>query len=160
MSNILLGIIALAVLVMAVLQVAVLALLALRVVNQLARVVDVYARRLQTQETMTAQITEAIDTALKPRGIAVGVLPVQAEILAVDPAERGELCAQLGLEPGPLGHAYLVPFGGECTNGFGLVRSVVEVLEFTREPPFGIDAGSSGMTRSSWPAQITMPPEC
>lgn len=24
------------------------------------------------------------------------------------------LCAQLSLEPGPLGHAYLVPFGGEC----------------------------------------------
>jgi recombination protein RecT len=25
------------------------------------------------------------------------------------------LCAQLGLEPGPLGHAYLVPFQKECT---------------------------------------------
>lgn len=25
------------------------------------------------------------------------------------------LCAQLNLEPGPLGHAYLVPFGNECT---------------------------------------------
>jgi recombination protein RecT len=24
-------------------------------------------------------------------------------------------CAQLGLEPGPLGHAYLVPYGEECT---------------------------------------------
>jgi GTP cyclohydrolase I len=39
--------------------------------SKLARTVEVYARRLQTQETMTAQITEAIDTALKPRGIAV-----------------------------------------------------------------------------------------
>ena len=39
--------------------------------SKLARVVEVYARRLQTQETMTAQITEAIDDALKPRGIAV-----------------------------------------------------------------------------------------
>ena len=39
--------------------------------SKLARVVEVYARRLQTQETMTAQITDAIDTALKPRGIAV-----------------------------------------------------------------------------------------
>ena len=25
------------------------------------------------------------------------------------------LCAQLGLEPGPLGHAYLVPYQNECT---------------------------------------------
>ena len=39
--------------------------------SKLARVVETYARRLQTQETMTAQITEAIDTVLKPPGIAV-----------------------------------------------------------------------------------------
>jgi GTP cyclohydrolase I len=39
--------------------------------SKLARVVDVYARRMQTQETMTAQITEAIDNALAPRGVAV-----------------------------------------------------------------------------------------
>lgn len=29
------------------------------------------------------------------------------------------LCAQLGVEPGPLGHAYLVPFKGECTFVLG-----------------------------------------
>ncbi|MGE3245142.1 MAG: GTP cyclohydrolase I FolE [Beijerinckiaceae bacterium] len=39
--------------------------------SKLARVVDVYARRLQTQETMTAQIADTIAHALKPRGIAV-----------------------------------------------------------------------------------------
>ena len=39
--------------------------------SKLARLVDVYARRLQTQETMTAQIVTALDDALKPRGIAV-----------------------------------------------------------------------------------------
>jgi GTP cyclohydrolase I len=39
--------------------------------SKLARVVDVFARRLQTQETMTAQIAEAIDEALTPRGVAV-----------------------------------------------------------------------------------------
>ena len=39
--------------------------------SKLARLVDVYARRLQTQETMTAQIVAALDEALKPRGIAV-----------------------------------------------------------------------------------------
>ena len=39
--------------------------------SKLARLVDVYARRLQTQETMTAQIAEAMDEALKPRGVAV-----------------------------------------------------------------------------------------
>jgi GTP cyclohydrolase I len=41
--------------------------------SKLARVVDAFARRLQTQETMTAQIAEAIDEALKPRGVAVWV---------------------------------------------------------------------------------------
>ena len=39
--------------------------------SKLARVVEIFARRLQTQETMTAQITDAIDAALRPRGIAV-----------------------------------------------------------------------------------------
>ncbi|MCA0399738.1 MAG: GTP cyclohydrolase I FolE [Proteobacteria bacterium] len=39
--------------------------------SKLARVVDIFARRLQTQETMTAQITEAISDALHPRGVAV-----------------------------------------------------------------------------------------
>jgi GTP cyclohydrolase IA len=39
--------------------------------SKLARVVEVFARRLQTQETMTAQIAETIDKALKPKGVAV-----------------------------------------------------------------------------------------
>ncbi len=39
--------------------------------SKLARVVDIYSRRLQTQENLTAQITDTIDTALKPRGVAV-----------------------------------------------------------------------------------------
>ena len=39
--------------------------------SKLARVVDVFARRLQTQETMTAQIAHAIETSLKPHGVAV-----------------------------------------------------------------------------------------
>ena len=39
--------------------------------SKLARLVDVFARRLQTQETMTAQIAHAIDSNLAPRGVAV-----------------------------------------------------------------------------------------
>ena len=40
-------------------------------ISKLARVVDVFARRLQIQERMTAQIANAINDALQPRGIAV-----------------------------------------------------------------------------------------
>lgn len=40
-------------------------------ISKLARVVEIFARRLQTQETMTAQVAEAIDFALNPRGVAV-----------------------------------------------------------------------------------------
>ena len=40
-------------------------------ISKLARVVDIYASRLQTQETMTAQIAQSIDQALRPRGVAV-----------------------------------------------------------------------------------------
>lgn len=40
-------------------------------ISKLARVVEIFSKRLQTQETMTAQIAEAIEQALKPRGVAV-----------------------------------------------------------------------------------------
>lgn len=40
-------------------------------ISKLARVVEIYARRLQTQETMTAQIANSIMDALAPRGVAV-----------------------------------------------------------------------------------------
>ncbi len=41
--------------------------------SKIARVVDIFARRLQTQEAMTAQIAKAIDETLRPRGVAVFV---------------------------------------------------------------------------------------
>jgi len=40
-------------------------------ISKLARVVETYARRLQIQEKMTAQIANTIDEVLRPRGIAV-----------------------------------------------------------------------------------------
>lgn len=40
-------------------------------ISKLARVVEAFAKRLQIQERMTAQIANAIEEALKPRGIAV-----------------------------------------------------------------------------------------
>jgi GTP cyclohydrolase IA len=39
--------------------------------SKLARLVDVYGRRLQTQEAMTAQIIAAMNSTLAPRGVAV-----------------------------------------------------------------------------------------
>ncbi|WP_455482470.1 GTP cyclohydrolase I FolE [Bartonella sp. B35(2025)] len=39
--------------------------------SKIARVVNVFSRRLQTQETMTAQIADALKKYLKPRGVAV-----------------------------------------------------------------------------------------
>jgi GTP cyclohydrolase I len=39
--------------------------------SKLGRLVDIYARRLQTQETMTAQILAALDARLHARGAAV-----------------------------------------------------------------------------------------
>ena len=39
--------------------------------SKLARLIDVYARRLQTQEHLTSQVVTAIDEILNPRGVAV-----------------------------------------------------------------------------------------
>ena len=40
-------------------------------ISKLARVVEIFAKRLQTQETMTMQILQTIDKALNPYGTAV-----------------------------------------------------------------------------------------
>jgi GTP cyclohydrolase IA len=40
-------------------------------ISKLARVVEIYSKRLQTQETMTSQIAKAIDEALTPKGVAI-----------------------------------------------------------------------------------------
>jgi GTP cyclohydrolase IA len=40
-------------------------------ISKLARVVDVYARRLQIQERMSSQIADALVSALSPKGVAV-----------------------------------------------------------------------------------------
>jgi len=42
-------------------------------ISKLARVVDGYARRLQVQEKLTAQIADCITEVLKPRGVGVVV---------------------------------------------------------------------------------------
>ncbi len=42
-------------------------------ISKLARVVEIYARRLQIQEKMTAQIANTIEEVLRPRGVAVVV---------------------------------------------------------------------------------------
>ncbi len=54
--------------------------------SKLARLTDIFARRLQTQEHLTAQIAAAIDEILKPRGVAV---MIEAEhTLHVGPRRR------------------------------------------------------------------------
>ena len=40
-------------------------------ISKLARTVDIFAKRLQTQETMTQQIADCINNTLKPKGVAV-----------------------------------------------------------------------------------------
>jgi GTP cyclohydrolase I len=42
-------------------------------ISKLARLVDAYARRLQIQERMTAEIATAIERALRPKGVAVAI---------------------------------------------------------------------------------------
>ena len=40
-------------------------------ISKLARIADVFAKRLQTQEIMTAQIADTINEVLNPKGVAV-----------------------------------------------------------------------------------------
>ncbi len=85
-------------------------------ISKLARVVDVYARRLQIQEKMTAQIANSINDVLQPKGVAVvieaahqcmttrgvhkpGVIMVTSRMLGgfrSNPTTRGEFLAMIG----------------------------------------------------------------
>jgi len=85
-------------------------------ISKLARVVDAFARRLQVQERLTAQIAGAIEAALAPRGVGVvikathacmstrgvrkhGVAMVTSRMLGIfrdDPAVRQEFLTALG----------------------------------------------------------------
>ena len=85
-------------------------------ISKLARLVEVYARRLQIQEKMTAQIANAINETLRPQGVAVvieaahqcmttrgvhkpGVLMVTSRMLGAfrdDAATRREFLAMIG----------------------------------------------------------------
>ncbi len=84
-------------------------------ISKLARVVDAFAKRLQIQEKLTAQIANTIDEVLQPRGTAViieaahqcmttrgvhkpGVTMVTSRMLGAfrdDPATRRELMAMV-----------------------------------------------------------------
>ena len=85
-------------------------------ISKLARVVDAYAKRLQIQEKMTAQIANTIQDVLQPRGVAVvieashqcmstrgvhkpGTTMVTSRMLGAfrdDPSTRREVLAMIG----------------------------------------------------------------
>jgi GTP cyclohydrolase IA len=85
-------------------------------ISKLARLVDVYAKRLQIQEKMTSQIANTLDDVLQPKGVAVvieaahqcmttrgvhkpGVTMVTSRMLGVfrdDPTSRREVLAMIG----------------------------------------------------------------
>lgn len=89
-------------------------------ISKLARVVDVYARRLQIQEKMTAQIADTLEEVLRPRGVGVvveavhhcmttrgvqkpGVMMVTSRMLGdfrSDPKTRREFLAMIGNHAG------------------------------------------------------------
>ena len=85
-------------------------------ISKLARLVDVFAKRLQIQEKMTSQIANALDDVLQPKGVAVvieaahqcmtargvhkpGTMMVTSRMLGVfrsDPTTRREVLAMVG----------------------------------------------------------------
>jgi len=92
-------------------------------ISKIARVIELYAKRLQIQEKMTAQIANAIQDVLRPRGVAVvvdathqcmttrgvrkpGVSMITSQMLGAfrsDAATRREFLAMIGTTPGPRG---------------------------------------------------------
>ena len=82
-------------------------------ISKLARLVEVYARRLQIQEKMTAEIATCLDAVLKPHGVAV---VVGGDAPMHDHARR----AQIGRHHGDKPHARRVPRSGRDPAGISV----------------------------------------
>ncbi len=88
-------------------------------ISKLARLVEIYAKRLQIQEVLTAQIADTINEVLKPKGVAIiieaahqcmttrgikkpGVVTITSRMTGcfrTDPATRAEFMAMLNARP-------------------------------------------------------------
>lgn len=88
-------------------------------ISKLARLVEIYAKRLQIQEVLTAQIADTINDVLRPKGVAVlieaahqcmttrgnkkpGAVTITSRMLGsfrTDPATRSEFAAMLNGRP-------------------------------------------------------------
>jgi len=64
-------------------------------ISKLARVVDVYAKRLQIQEKMTAQIANTIEEVLKPQGVGV-ILKATHHCMATRGVHKPETDLEVG----------------------------------------------------------------
>lgn len=58
-------------------------------ISKIARVVDVYAKRLQTQERLTIQVANAIERVLKPKGVAV-IIDAQHQCMTTRGVRKSE----------------------------------------------------------------------
>ena len=58
-------------------------------ISKLARILDAFGKRLQTQETMTAQIADTINEVLKPKGVAV-VIDAQHQCMTTRGTHKSE----------------------------------------------------------------------
>src|SRR3546814_15564283 len=70
-------------------------------ISKLARVVEVYAKRLQIQEKLTAQVANTIQTVLQPRGVAV-VIEAAHQCMTTRGVHRSEV-RPVGKEGGSTG---------------------------------------------------------
>ena len=61
--------------------------------SKLARLVDAFARRLQTQEHLTSQIATALEETLNPRGVAVISAPLLVSKDSSEAMVSSSLCA-------------------------------------------------------------------
>ena len=93
----------------------------------------VFASMLERQKPAIAKALPGHMSADRLTRIGLTVFRQNPDLQKCDPLSiLGSLmtCAQLGLEPGPLGHAYLVPFKGECTFILGY-KGMVDLVRRT-----------------------------
>ena len=131
-------------------------------ISKLARLVDVYARRLQIQEKMTVQIADTLQQVLRPKGVAVvieaahqcmttrgvhkpGAALVTSRMLGAfrdDPTTRREFLAIIGRSTGAL------PIPNDESRAMVRIENDGDVAVFVIDNP-PINAASIGCAAAS-----------